>query len=288
VPDSGTAGRLIRKLQAQGETEVDMHGPTVEQVFLNLTKDVDASMEKDYAGTMLKTEKAAEAMAPLESGRVLSSWRQILVLMRKRFTVLPRYWIGPLIVLVLPCVLPSQLAGFIDKYKWPTCDKIITQSYEPYPVDLGQWDYYSGSSSGFWYESTGPMMILGPQSANKSLGNVVENHFPVLGTDDVNPFNLSHYTQSFDFFDSYPAFQDYIKTHVANYTMKGGIWMGDGTQPDTLTYQGDYGRNVAGLVLNLYTSMRTGVKIGIKTGTISSVGNSVRGDAAVFWVLVSF
>jgi len=270
TPDSRSAGTLISKLEKDGHTEVALQGPTIESVFLRLTTDVEEAMKKD--GTALPNGApgatagagTATPARQLKSGKPTSSFRQILALMRKRFTILPRYWIPPLLALFLPGFIPSQMRLMLSSYETPACDTVKTIFNSPSRLDLNLRYMYQTSDG---YSNPIP---YGPRSANDSLWRTIRD-YPI-----GSGFNLTqeNYAGKFPVQDSYDSFRKYIEANHGK-VYDGGVYMGDDSHPVTIAYEAPYGPYDPLLMSNLLANMRSSVPIGINYGSISYVSYSV-------------
>ncbi len=258
MPDSRSAGQLITKLEQAGHTEIALQGPTIESVFLRLTTDVDESREKDMGGSTTD-EPLPGPMPPLASGRVTSSWAQIRALLRKRLTILPRYWMAPLLTLFIPCFIPSQISPFLDSYDLPACDTVRTRHFNPTRIEL---DLYPST-----FQTKFP---VGPASANESLWRVMQS-YPIASRFN---FSAANYDLEFAFPDRFDAFHKYVVDHHGS-LYDGGVYMGDDAQPPTIAFQAPYGVDSPLLMTNLWTNMRSSVPVGVSFGGISYVDYAV-------------
>ncbi len=274
TPDSRSAGQLIARLEQAGHAEIALQGPTIESVFLRLTTDVDdKSAEEGPAGAAPSAARGTlPAARELASGRPTSSFAQIRALVRKRFTVLPRYWIAPLLALFIPCFVPSQLKTFLDRYETPVCDKVQALYDSPSRVQLSL--YASPYTAKF---------PVGPPSANESLWKVMQG-YPIASGFSFSPDN---YDQQFDFLDSFDSFHEYIGVNSRRLD-NGGVYAGDSSHPATIAFQAPYGVESPLLMANLWANMRSSVPIGVSYGPISYVDYFSSGQEGFFYVVVGY
>lgn len=246
VADSQSAGKLIQKLEAAGISEVEMAGPTIEDVFLNLTNDIAEVPEKSNTPRIVETVDPTEKDSSIDdftkvSRDSYSFTRQVAVLFRKRCTVLIRYWIAPFLCLLIPIVVTPQLNHFLYRYRRPTCDvETIDDTYS--------------SSMTFWNSYGTEFTLAGPPSYNRSL-------FEVLDTFAVGEnFNTSLYNDQFNWTNT---FQDFQQSIVTNHTdiYPSAFWFGDESSKTTLAYLGDYGAYGAVTALNIYSQVKSGLSI---------------------------
>lgn len=138
TPNSTSAAQLIYRLEAADQTDVQMAGATIEDVFLNLTNEVPEQPAGSDGAANAKgpNEAAPPTNDQLEATRdPYSFFSQVWVLMRKRFAILLRYWVAPILCLLIPCLIIPKLQPFLKDYERPQCvAKVSTPGTEP--VDL--------------------------------------------------------------------------------------------------------------------------------------------------------
>ncbi|KAL8377817.1 hypothetical protein RB595_008479 [Gaeumannomyces hyphopodioides] len=272
VPSTAAAAALISKLEKDGQRGIAMSGPTVEDVFLRLTTDVDEILRRELGGGggapsagNAPGGSAAAGLLPaaaLASGKPISSFRQIVVLMRKRLTVLPRYWVAPLLALVLSCAVPPLCRPLLNVYKngrlvpyeRPTCEvrdetSAPAQSYEPfaYPAILSASQYSK------------QVVPVGPPSINASLTRAVYTMRP-----DLEP----KYWPDWRFVDTVEEFQNTVRANTDK--MSQGIFVKDGGNSAMIAARmGEVysGVNTVALV-NLWTMMEMGANVTTAVGTL--------------------
>ncbi|OIW35226.1 P-loop containing nucleoside triphosphate hydrolase protein [Coniochaeta ligniaria NRRL 30616] len=266
--DSRSAARLVTQLEAAGHKKVQMSGPTIEDVFLNVTREdlpsdtKETSLEpsNDYAGKQLST------------GHRTSFWTQVRVLLRKRLTILPRYWISTLLALVLPIVCVPAINTYVTKYFERTGCKPI-QLLGDYSNELKFYTYSLSSSNG-----GAAAMPVGPRSANQSLFTVLRD-YPI----GVDAFNISEYNQQISIVDDLATFQQYISVHGVSY--QGGLYMGDEEAAPLLASFGGLSSSTQ-VLLNLWSQVQSKVPIAVMQGTMNSYLYS--GNGADSWIYVIY
>lgn len=278
--DSKSAAELITELEAAGQKDIAMQGPTIEDVFLNLTQDVDDAAKTDLGTTkplstelsdmsnLLEGDKQQRSGVILNPGKLTSVLYQILVLFRKRFTILPRFWLAPLIALVLPSVIPSQIYGavFSETYKRPTCDQVIGGGTFSNRVSLRNSFNFRGSRS---------FMPIGPPTVRDTLVKVAST-FPI-----GQSFNMSSFDDQFSFQPDLKSFMQTISDQsvLVDY---GGVFMGDDKNPPTIAYNTQYGVFGVTQMMNLFSSLRSQVKIDAGVGSFSTLNSSVSKSCPTF------
>ncbi|KAF8449911.1 hypothetical protein BGX38DRAFT_1269707 [Terfezia claveryi] len=99
IPDSGSAGRLIRELESNGIGEYHVNGPTIEDVFLKVAED---SMLEAYGPG--GPPSAGTEGVDLYPGSKLGVFQQTWVMYRKRFTILRRNKLPTLAAVAIPII----------------------------------------------------------------------------------------------------------------------------------------------------------------------------------------
>jgi ATP-binding cassette subfamily A (ABC1) protein 3 len=255
LPDSAAAAAVISKLGHMGYSDVLVNGPTVEDVFIKVAEEVHVAQDggsskpsKTEGGELVHvgSKTPAEWDNHLSSGSDTAFHSQVLVLFRKRLTILSRNWWPYLLVLAMPIAVTPNIKVFLDYYTIPSCLDLTADVHvaQPFNFQLG-------------IPSSTPQvmeMLVGPSSINKTLYNIVSK-FPVgMGV------NIQNYTGQFVFEESLIALQDYISN---NYTsiVPGALFMDSNTTAPTYAYVGDHGAFPALLMQNLWTQIRSGVPI---------------------------
>lgn len=281
VANTKAAAALITKLESQGISGVAMAGPTIEQVFLSLTKDVDETLRRELGEDASNGHTTASATpggatatttAALVSGKPISSFKQVLILMRKRLTILPRYWVAPLLALGLAAGLPAALRPLlIDEkglppfyYERPNCTSPAQEmSWVPRYEYLRE--QYVGTS---YYRSSGSrpqtFIPVGPSSAGPALERAMR----------TTPIGGAWYNHTRDFRiyrveDTQESWLQSIKdsTMSANY---GGLFILDNSTTSSSAIVAnslEYSAPAMGLV-GLWTAMQSGQNISVFTGDL--------------------
>ncbi|KAK0747945.1 hypothetical protein B0T21DRAFT_323272 [Apiosordaria backusii] len=301
TPDSKSAAQLIAKLEVSGQTDVQVAGPTVEDVFLRVAQDDVSAADNDDKKTTKEAvgiEKTASSTPAqkyqqLSSGQRSTFFQQVRVLLLKRLLILPRYWIGAFLVLALPIACMPPINGFIaENFTRPSCKNeyagLSMQEYTPWiqPIRIQDDGFPGGINS-----------AMGPRSFNDTLYTVLRD-FPI-----GNPFtqhgpnyelyfpayNMDNYDVMWRQMNNWEEFSDYV--HQVNrvggfhgYNSRG-IWMGgEGESSPTLAYPLEQQDSTPMALLNLYTSMRSGVKIAVTTTSEPYLGGGY-GDGSWQYIL---
>ena len=237
TPTSEAAAALISRLEKSGHSDILVNGPSIEDVFLKVAEEVNVAQEGD-SSEQANFERDAE----LSLGTDTPFSRQVLVLFRKRATILFRNWWPYLLVLAMPIAVTPNLKVFLDYYTIPSC-----------ATDLAA-DVHFGQPFNFESGSFPLSMPVGPPGINGSLFNVVSK-FPI-----GKGIDLGNYTGRFIFKESLSEFQKYISSNYTSVS-PGGLYMDSNTSSPTYAYVSDHGPFFGMLVQNLWTQVRSGIPI---------------------------
>ncbi|KAK0618479.1 hypothetical protein B0T17DRAFT_619068 [Bombardia bombarda] len=273
TPDSRSAALLVSQIEAAGCQEVQIAGPTIEDVFLGVNQDDALSDdEKSEKAVSYPDDKTTAVSGQLSSGKTTTFFQQVRILIMKRLHILPRYWAGAFLTLALPIACMPAINTFLsDKFTRPLCES-------PTPVFLNA---QSGGFQGYVYpvlvENPYPYLLwqglvpnpVGPSSVKSTVFDVLSS-YPISGDISypsyIQRYNLSTFDSEWQFIDDYDTFQN-IPRNAPPKVVQGGIYMGDGTpaHPPTIAYNGESGMQVAMADLGLYTAVRSKVKIAAST-----------------------
>lgn len=252
TPDSVSAARLVAHLAAQGRTDAQVAGPTIEDVFLTLTDQSeghtieDDAEEKELSGTV-----PAEVLQ-LSSGKPPTFAREVITLMKKRLIVIPRYWIAPLLILTLPIACTGCLQLLLGALPHPRCVSQLQEFIWTSPAD---------AASIFQYGSSGRIPV-GPSTFNGSVYNALRN------SSGMPSFDAMMYHQTVVVEDTFEAFQQFIRTNHSNIE-PGGVYAGDSSHPATIAYDAAAGSTAAMQLTNLWSQARSGIQIAVSSMDLS-------------------
>ncbi|KAH6898818.1 hypothetical protein B0T10DRAFT_120641 [Thelonectria olida] len=240
TPDSRSAAVLCSSLASVGIDDVSISGPQVEDVFLRVADEPALEPTKSSAA-------AAGTEFEMTPGEVTSFWAQVRVLLRKRFTVLRRFWWPYLYVLALPLIITPNFKPLLKEYKQPSCAPIQPQLYPPTAPVLS-WDQDCA-------EYGCDRLAIAPASANKALLNMVkEDYYETSGID------AALYKGYPVVLDSRQDFLDYIATNRSS--GPGGVFMGSKSENPVLAYRlNTYGASTGATMINLWSQMNGGLEI---------------------------
>ncbi|KAK3320346.1 hypothetical protein B0T19DRAFT_468634 [Cercophora scortea] len=282
TPDSKSASHIVSQLEAGNHTGVQIAGPTIEDVFLNVAQS-DVSENGAAASKQAKSGSAEEgddmSAAPelghLSSGQSTSFAQQVRILMMKRLRVLPRYWAAAFLALVLPIACMPAINTFIaPDYLRPVCQndisKNVVQQDGPY-LSL-PWFYVS------------PGTPLGPRSAVPAVRTALTD-YPVGAYDEWNRYNVSNFDNDFKIVDSYDDFQAAVHDiQTSHLYIVSAMYMGDNeSHPATLAQMANY--NMDHGPINIYTSARSKVRIAVYGEYASYIGSYLDGGGSIMYIL---
>jgi ATP-binding cassette, subfamily A (ABC1), member 3 len=267
TPDSASAAHLISQLNDSGEQNISLTGPTVEDVFLNVSDEHIAIEEGGDTGGSSSAERARKRYddvdaigAQLSHAQTSSFLSQVLALMKKRYNILLRNWWPYFFILGLPIAITPALNRFLKSYEASNCVNLLADPHTPTQLRFS-FDYLNRIDP--WRSS--PIAIaVGPPSVNSSLLHVLAN-FPV-----GNGYDLSLYHSQVTLQNTFDDFQSFVQTNFINVT-PGALWMGDSITPPTYAYDADFGMYSAMLMQNIWSQVRSGVEISASFEYLSSL-----------------
>ncbi|KAM5356058.1 hypothetical protein ACJ41O_002704 [Fusarium nematophilum] len=240
TPNSRSAAELCSLLDSRGVSEVSISGPQVEDVFLRVADEP----EFDLSRSQITSAGSEFEMTP---GEVTGFWKQVRVLLRKRFTVLRRFWWPYLYVLALPLVITPHFKNLLQEYEQPSCATIKPELNPPTAPTLS-WTQTCVE----WGCDT---VALSPPSANKTLYSIVREGFY-----EVNQVDPALYKEFPVLLKDRQAFLDYIADHRG--AGPGGIYMGSDEEAPVLAYRiNSFGSPSGSLIMSLWSQMNSNVEI---------------------------
>ncbi|KAK3328837.1 hypothetical protein B0H66DRAFT_2680 [Apodospora peruviana] len=244
TPDSRSAAQLVAKMEAAGHSQVQIAGPTIEDVFLGVAED-DVSTDPSELAKADDSDLEPVASA-LSSGKRTSFAQQVRTLMMKRLRILPRYWAAAFLALALPiATMPAINTFMANDFARPTCGDGSVLNRWVSPIS-----WYSSAE----YTSTEDYgRPFGPSSLNLTLFDVMDNY--PIGYE----YDIRTYSEDWKFVNNYELFQQAVRNIPPNY-IAGGLYMGDndgGPPTIALSLDSYYSQEF----FNVYTAVRSGVQI---------------------------
>jgi ATP-binding cassette subfamily A (ABC1) protein 3 len=246
--DALSATRFVDILKDHGIKNYDIVGPTLEDVFLAYAEEVkeyhlmEADRDESLAVVNTNTKDAETpsehnsetVKAPaMGKGHGTSMFKQTLILIQKRWTILRRNFWPYVFALLIPIAAAGLVTLFLKDYTLVGCDPGAS-SNDPTIFSLSSID-------------TVPLIPVGPRGnlVNRAISTIVER----TGIPE----------QSFYIVDTFDQFNDFVNTHYHNIT-PGGFFFRQ-NEPAVMTYIGN-GGVVGGLItLNALDNVLTDIPI---------------------------
>lgn len=264
LPNSQSATRLARAYVENGVSDVSVSGSQFEDVFLNIVGKPERSVSNSSTRNLLGDEK--ETDFTLSPALTTSFARQLVVLIGKRFSVLPKFWWPYLFAVLIP--IGSSLAMLIisSNYDVPPCA-------DAKPV-LGMPEAETFFFSEFCAkESFCTQIVLAPQDAKTKLRELVKKPF-----EDLRDVNITVFDQFTVNLDDRQSWLDYIMNNRDSKSYSG-IYTGSGGDAPVIAYRPPSDSRTSSFeLLNLWSEMSSGVQIQAKHSKIQTV-KSVRAAA---------
>tara|TARA_R110002003_G_scaffold141_32_gene13124 strand:- start:3539 stop:5059 length:1521 start_codon:yes stop_codon:yes gene_type:complete len=285
VASASLAVELVEELAKHGLRDYQLSGPTMEELFIKVTGETIQSSEDDTENEKSAKMKASQVMVnvtesdyELTEGKPISVFKQWWILLCKRFRILKRRWI-PYFVAVAFAIVGAAVAPLLIKsVKEPmACPQPADLIYDyAYRNDFGTG--YSSAYAG--YSSDIKKYVFGPANSLDDAG--LELMADVYGTNytrsysSYSTFGYNNATEIRDqllLVNTFDEFRDAVrenwKAQAARYTyddyapyttIKGGIWLGDGSSKPTVLVNARRA-DLSGQMLNMFNVMRSGVPI---------------------------
>jgi len=246
--DALSATAYVNILREHGIKDYDIVGPTLEDVFLAYAEEVKEyhlmEADRDEALDVVNSTGKSEGEVPSDhnsetvkapamgKGRGTSMFKQTLILIQKRFTILRRNFFPYIFALLIPIAAAGLVTLFLKDYEAVGCDPGAS-SNDPRIFALSSVDDI-------------PLIPIGPRQL---VGGAIQT---IVDRIDIPE-------DSFEPVDSLAAFNDFIDTNFRNIT-PGGFYLSQ-NEPTLMAYLGNRGV-VGGLItLNALDNVLTNVSI---------------------------
>lgn len=156
---SGESRMIARNLRSHGITDLQIHGPTIQDVFLSLSRefaeesshmpslarldDRSSSKSNDRTTSPDLQGKTNDNVLSIESGQGSSFFRQTWILYRKRLLILRRNWLPYLFLLVIPIIAAGLTTMFLAGFSPLQCSRGALAN-NPQVLSLGALERYWG------------------------------------------------------------------------------------------------------------------------------------------------
>jgi ABC-type multidrug transport system ATPase subunit len=256
--DSAEVARFVEEIEKDGFTDYTVHGPSIEDVFLNLSeeaRDEESSRPQiwseqpkgeegadvppisyvkpkaEQGDSTPKSSGSASSPAPkglnLITGHGTSLFAQTWILFKKRFTILRRNYIPYLLAVAIPIIVAGLASFFLEGFEGLSCNPIDS-------VNIPDMESIATDENVYF--------LLGPsQGLNTTL------------IDEIRGENLTRV----QFADSLAEFQGRIGQQYG-LIQPGGIYLSD---PPTIAYVGNYWLHYSVITNNFLTRQLTGLNI---------------------------
>ncbi|RYP76945.1 hypothetical protein DL771_001498 [Monosporascus sp. 5C6A] len=258
TPDSASAAALLATLKSPDDSEPSITGPTIEDVFLEVSDEPHGTASEKLEETSTEEAGPSQRMTPTTApSRVSLFLSQVRALMLKRFIILRSVWWAYLFAVGIPVVTVAFLGAFIEEYEVSTCNNLLGQ--RPYDNPLTPFPMY---------------MAIGPRSANESVMDVID------------PTSLSSYgtLDNLHVLDSREGFLDFVRDNTGD-LFNGGIWMGNDSTPIVAVPVDFSGPQVAMTLLNLMNQAQSGVNITGHVAQMIYYSQAAMGNSMI-WVSI--
>ncbi|KAI9668995.1 MAG: hypothetical protein M1817_005152 [Caeruleum heppii] len=265
VPTSADAARLIARMEASGMHDYQVSGPTIEDVFLKVADEVNATHAVELLKVKSRTEQATimkpvgsddrssddvdvtEKGLDLRSGKRMSIFKQTLVLFRKRLTIVRRNYLPYCAALLIPIVAAGLVTLFLKDYEASGCDP--STGFEPQEVAslLSDLDF---------------QLVIGPSSKlSPELVSRFTSSLPGGGSGlEGGGLDTAALLEAVQPVETLQEFNDYISRNFANVT-PGGFFLGDDSSPPTFAYRDNIAIYNSVIIQNALDSLSTNVSI---------------------------
>lgn len=241
VAGSSEAADFVTSLEEMGIVDYRVSGPTIEDVFLKVAEEVQAS---DQSGDEEFKNVEGDGQTPqLLTGKRIGAVRQVWVLFRKRATILRRNWLPYLAALLLPIIAAGLVTLFLKDFKRPNCSG---------PGTTREFDIESLLSQVELELVIGPASKISPSSLSQ-----FSNSLPGSSSSKFNSTSLLDKTHVVDTLDE---FNQYINENFRNVT-PGGFFLGDESSPPTFAWKGNADISLSTIVQNAMNNLLSNITI---------------------------
>ncbi|EWC43937.1 hypothetical protein DRE_01289 [Drechslerella stenobrocha 248] len=272
VSHAKTSAEASQKLQElvqsdlAGANKYEVSFPTIEQVFLKVANGEKLDEESEDSGSEEDSGAAGARENPahqLDSGRPISKLRQIWVLFKKRYSVLPHNWLAVVVALAIPIAVTAacmkgastnmlrRTGGLhncqynIDEFDKQTRD--IREAAAASPIAASGALYYEFLDMPYSFRPYNyNQLVVGPQAffRNGSEGqDIARQVFPVLVDNRSNPAHISSILFLSDSVENYTAtLSDSSRRYDFGGAKLGGVFAPEGQDP-RIAYGSEYIRD---------------------------------------------
>jgi ATP-binding cassette subfamily A (ABC1) protein 3 len=267
TPDSSSAAEVFEKLKMFKDDDIYITGPTVEDVFLNVSAEEHVLASNDdstHSSTTLSNPDSAKR-AKAAQPRMAFFLGQLRALFIKRLIILRSQWWVYLLALAIPIGASAAIASFLHKFIPPSCGDLIKED---------------GYLSRISFSASRTGSVIGPVSANSSITEAIGKvgYYPQQWY--TNPNNWSPTIR-----DTRESFLRYISDNPQNVS-SGGLFLGNTTAPIIAIPALGGGVSAAMALVNIASMVRSGTTIFAYSGYLKAY-NSYSNGSGLMWITVS-
>jgi ATP-binding cassette subfamily A (ABC1) protein 3 len=279
APTSAGARSIAKEARLYGVKDLQIHGPTIQDVFLSLSREFadessqmpsfaildDRSSSRSHDPTTtpsLQGKTNANALG-IESGLGSSFIQQTWILYRKRLLILRRNWLPYLLLLVIPIIASGLTTMFLAGFNPLQCTRGALAN-SPQVLSLGSLERYWG--------------ILVP------VGPVTQ--IPI----DALPAPYQPYVDRIRPVESYADFRSYVSDNFRD-VAPGGFYVGEDVGPNPaplMAYRINGNIGYAALAKNILDSYLTGITVNAEFSNFALPFVGGTGDSLQLVLYITF
>jgi ABC-type multidrug transport system ATPase subunit len=278
-PTSAGARSIAKEARLHGVKDLQIHGPTIQDVFLSLSKefadessqmpslaildDRSSSQSHDATTSPSLQGKTNGNVLGIESGRGSSFIQQTWILYRKRLLILRRNWLPYVFLLVIPVVASGLTTMFLAGFNPLQCTRGALAN-RPQVLSLGSLERY-------W----GILVPVGPLT-----------QIPI----DALPAPYQLYADRIRPVESYAEFRSYVSDNFRD-VVPGGFYVGEDIGPNPaplMAYRINGNIGYAALAKNILDSYLTGITINAEFSNFALPFVGGTGDSLQLVLYITF
>jgi ABC-type multidrug transport system ATPase subunit len=279
APTSSGARSIAKEARLHGVKDLQIHGPTIQDVFLSLSKefadessqmpslaildDHSSSRSHDPTTSLNLQGKTNGNVLSIESGQGSAFIQQTWILYRKRLLILRRNWLPYLFLLVIPITASGLTTMFLAGFSPLQCTRGALAN-RPQVLSLGSLERYWG--------------ILVP------VGPVTQ--IPI----DALPAPYQLYADRIRPVESYAEFRSYVSDNFRD-VVPGGFYIGEDTGLNSaplMAYRINGNIGYAALAKNILDSYLTGITINAEFSNFALPFVGGTGDSLQLVLYITF
>lgn len=276
---SAEARIIAKEARSHGIKDLQIHGPTIQDVFLSLSTefaeessqmpslatldDRSSSQSHDHTASSDLQRKTGRDVLGIETGRGSSFVQQTWILYRKRLLILKRNWLPYLFLLVIPIIAAGLTTMFLAGFTPLQCSRGALAN-NPQVLSLG-------SLERFW----GILVPVGPSGQFSA---------------DQLPLSYQPYANRIRPVDNYEDFRTYVSDNFRD-VAPGGFYLGEDVGPNPaplMAYRINGNIGYAALAKNILDSYLTGITINAEFSNFALPFVGSTGDSLQLVLYITF